>query len=255
MSIELLSRRALELINRKNRRYGLATAEKDYFLAVVSKIIYDSGLRDRLVFKGGTAIHHCYLPQYRFSEDLDFTALDKDISLEEVKAVLEAEDFITIKKEYKSKATIKFERVQYTGPLGLPNYLKVEIDFIQNVVLPAKQQEYKNPWGIQTNVSVMDIREICAEKTRACSDRAKYRDFYDLFLIFETFSPDWNEIIELIRKKEIRKPISRDSIYSKWEIALQEKSKELAGIHYTKPVADEAVKSFIDSMPFTEIKP
>ncbi|OGS20642.1 MAG: hypothetical protein A2252_00800 [Elusimicrobia bacterium RIFOXYA2_FULL_39_19] len=252
--INLLTRQDLAILNRRTLKYPLAFAEKDYFLAVVSKIIFDSPLKDKLVFKGGTAIAHCYLPQYRFSEDLDFTAIDKNISLEEVKAVLEAEDFITIKKEYKSKATIKFERVQYAGPLGLPNCLKVEIDFIQNVVLPAKQLEYKNSWGIQTNVNVMDIREICAEKTRACSDRAKYRDFYDLFLIFDLFTPDWNEIIELIKKKEIRKTISKDSIYSKWNTALQEKSKELADIHYTKPVPDEVLKEFIDRMPFIEIK-
>lgn len=34
-----------------------------------------SVLRDSLLFKGGTALKKCYFGDYRFSEDLDFTAV------------------------------------------------------------------------------------------------------------------------------------------------------------------------------------
>src|SRR3989339_1902517 len=197
-----LSRRELEVINRQNLKYPLAIAEKDYFLAIVSKITYDSPLRDKLVFKGGTALHHCYLKQMRFSEDLDFTSLDRDLKLEDVKKVFEPYDFLSVKKEYTSAATIKIERLIYNGPLGQPNSLKLEIDFIQNVVLPAKDLEYKNIWKVDTKVRTMDIREIAAEKIRATSDRARYRDFYDLFQIFKNFNPNLKEIVELIKQKE-----------------------------------------------------
>lgn len=30
---------------------------------------------------------------------------------------------------------------------------------------------------------VMDIREMCAEKIRAANERARYRDFYDLYML------------------------------------------------------------------------
>jgi predicted nucleotidyltransferase component of viral defense system len=33
-----------------------------------------SDLAAQLVFKGGTCLRKCYFPEYRFSEDLDFTA-------------------------------------------------------------------------------------------------------------------------------------------------------------------------------------
>lgn len=33
-------------------------------------------LSRRLVFKGGTCLRKCYFPGYRFSEDLDFTAIE-----------------------------------------------------------------------------------------------------------------------------------------------------------------------------------
>lgn len=73
MMIELLNREELILYSKK-LKYPLAIAEKDYFLALVSKMIFNSSLSDRLIFKGGTALHHTYLPQLRFSEDLDFSS-------------------------------------------------------------------------------------------------------------------------------------------------------------------------------------
>ncbi|MCX5782432.1 MAG: nucleotidyl transferase AbiEii/AbiGii toxin family protein [Elusimicrobia bacterium] len=254
MTISLISKQELNIINRRTLKYDLSTAEKDYFLAVVLKIIFESSLKDKLVFKGGTAIHHCYLPQYRFSEDLDFTAIDPAVTVEEIKTVLENTGYIIVKKEYRSKATIKLERVQYQGPLGLPNFLKVEIDCMQNVAIPPKKIEYKNVWGVQASVMVMDINEICAEKVRACSGRARYRDFYDLFLIFNEFNPHWDKVIELIKQKEIREPISKASVFKNWDVAIQEKKEELAQIHYSKPVGDDAVKSFIDDFPFSEFE-
>jgi predicted nucleotidyltransferase component of viral defense system len=73
MMIELLNKEKLILLN-KNLKYPLAIAEKDYFLAIVSKIIFESKMKNKLIFKGGTALHHVYLPQLRFSEDLDFSS-------------------------------------------------------------------------------------------------------------------------------------------------------------------------------------
>ena len=243
-----LSKRELEVINRQNLKYPLAIAEKDYFLALVSKIIYDSSLRDKLVFKGGTALHHCYLNQMRFSEDLDFTSLDRNIKLEDVKKIFEPYDFLEVKKEYTSNATIKLERLTYNGPLGQPNSLKLEIDFIQNVILPARDLEYKNVWKVDTKVKVMDIREIVAEKIRASSDRARYRDFYDLFQIFKNNKIDLKEIVELIKQKEIRKPISQKSMLANWKIAKQEKVGESQKIYYSEEVNDEEIESMIHGM-------
>jgi predicted nucleotidyltransferase component of viral defense system len=74
MKIDLLNRSQLELLNKRGLRYNLQDAEKDYFLAITLLIFYNSELKNDLVFKGGTAIYHCYLEQLRFSKDLDFTA-------------------------------------------------------------------------------------------------------------------------------------------------------------------------------------
>jgi len=250
---DLLTKRELEVINRKTLRYPLAIAEKDYFLCIVSKIIYDSDLSDKLVYKGGTAIYHCYLPQLRFSEDLDFTSTDKSLTLEKVKAVLESADFLEVKKEYASKATIKIERLKYDGPLGLPNSLKVEIDVLQNVVLPAREIEYKNVWRMKTKVKVMDIKEVCAEKIRATSDRSRYRDFYDLFMILKNYGLRPKDVLALLRQKEIRRTISNKLILSNWELARKGKTEELERIYYVEKVPDSKIEKMLKELKFKDI--
>lgn len=248
MAYSLLSRRELEIINRKNLRYPLAIAEKDYMLLVVMSIISNSDLKEKLIFKGGTAIHHCYLPQLRFSEDLDFTSLDKSITLETIKKLLESEDFLEIKKDFVSKATIKIERLKYSGPLELPNSLKVEIDRYQNVVLPSSIKEYKNIWGINCKVRVMDYKEICAEKLRAINERARYRDFYDLYLMLEKFKLNIKKILQILKQKETRKPISKTSILSNWKIAKNE--SKLSTVLYTKNISDSDILKMVNNIKF-----
>ncbi len=254
MKLPIISKRELEVINRQTLKYPLSIAEKDYFLTLVSQLVYNSPLRDRIIFKGGTALHHCYLDQFRFSEDLDFGSLDKTIKPEDVKAVLEQYDSLVIKKEYVSNATIKLEKVQYAGPLGMPNSLKLEIDYLQDVILPAQVLDYHNAWKVETKVSVMDIREICAEKTRTISDRARYRDFYDLFLILEKYPFDMDEILSLVRRKEIRKPITKESIFANWKLVQKDKEQEARIIYYSRPVPNEKIETMLEKLPFTVIK-
>ena len=79
-----ISQLQLQAINKRTLKYPLDIAEKDYYLTLALKLISESPLASRLVFKGGTALHHCYLPQYRFSEDLDFTTPDKTLDADTV---------------------------------------------------------------------------------------------------------------------------------------------------------------------------
>jgi len=216
MNTSIITRQQLEIINRKTLNYPLQTAEKDYFLALVTQIISKSPLGDKLVFKGGTALYHCYLEQSRFSEDLDFSSNQVNLSLEDIREIFTPVKFLVVKKDYESMATFKIERLQFAGPLALPNSLKIEIDRLQNVLLPPKLMKYNNVWGLDFEVRVMDAREICAEKIRAMSDRARYRDFYDIFLLLESQHIDLDEVITYVGRKEIRRPITKANIYNNW---------------------------------------
>ncbi len=249
----MISRQQLEIINRRTLKYPLQVAEKDYFLAEVLKIITESNLKDTLIFKGGTALHHCYLDQYRFSEDLDFSANQQPISLKEFVGIFSSTDYLTVKEEYRSGATVKIQKLQYRGPLVHQNFIKVEADFLQNVLLPPQRLSYKNVWGINFTVNVMDIKEICAEKIRAMSDRARYRDFYDLFLALEKFQPDLDEIIGYIKQKEIRKPITKASIKENWLVVGTQKEGEMVQMHYSRAVEDKQIVEMMARLPFEEI--
>lgn len=249
----MMTRQQLEIINRKSVRYPLHIAEKDYLLALVLQVITTSPLGKTLVFKGGTALHHCYLDQYRFSEDLDFSSNQTAVSLEEVRKIFQEVEFLDIKKDYLSAATVKIERLQYVGPLIQPNSLKVEIDFLQNVILPPQALAYQNVWGVDCTVAVMDIREITAEKIRAMSDRARYRDFYDMYLILDTYKIDLAEAVSLVKHKEVRRPITKANVEQNWKIVLTQKETEMGQIYYARKVDDRAIEQMIQSLPLTEI--
>ena len=253
MSIPLITRRQLEIINRKTLRYPLAIAEKDYFLALVMQIISISP-QNKLNFKGGTAIYHTYLPQLRFSEDLDFSSNQTEINPQEIKSIFTDYNFLNIKKEYLSKATYKIERLLYTGPLVQPNSLKVEIDFLQNVVLPPQKIKYRNVWGLDFQINVMDIREIVAEKIRAMNDRVRYRDFYDFAMINKKLSINLKEVIDLVKQKEIRKPISPKNIKSNWQLAKHEKQNEFQSIYFSEELNNNEITSYLSKLNFAEIK-
>ena len=59
-----------------------STIDKDWALGHFLDAIYSiPELRQSLIFKGGTCLKKCYIPDYRFSEDLDFTSINKEFKL------------------------------------------------------------------------------------------------------------------------------------------------------------------------------
>src|SRR6056297_3286130 len=58
------------------------TVDKDYVLGHFLSVFIDlPENKNKLVFKGGTALRKCYFADYRFSEDLDFTSIDPNYKL------------------------------------------------------------------------------------------------------------------------------------------------------------------------------
>jgi predicted nucleotidyltransferase component of viral defense system len=251
----MITKQDLQFANRKGKKYPLDIAEKDYCLAEAIKLISQSPLGEKIVFKGGTAIHHCYLSQHRFSEDLDFTSLDKNLQMEEVVQVLESTGDFVAKKQHESNATVKIERLVYRGILDQPGAIKVEIDRLQNVALPAVAKKYENSYGVEATVKTMQLDEIVSEKIRASSTRSRYRDFYDLYLLLEDERTDLERSIELARQKEIRKTVSPEEIRKHWQEALVESEKEKSAIYSTKIIQDTDISKMIAVFDFTPILP
>ncbi|MEW5706812.1 MAG: nucleotidyl transferase AbiEii/AbiGii toxin family protein [Actinomycetota bacterium] len=245
MKIDLISRAQLSIANKNNLRYPLAIAEKDYLLAVVLQIIYSSPLKNTLIFKGGTAIHHLYLNQLRFSEDLDFATAEA-LTIDDIRETFDPYDFLEIVKFYPSDFALKIERLKFAGPLEQPNSIKIDIDLTQRLVLPAIKAEYQNIYGVPVTVRAMDLREICAEKVRAVNERARYRDFYDLALSMKEHELDPKEIIEILKQKELRKPLSKNSIMENLEITEEARRSGAENLYYREELALDEIMKVLD---------
>jgi len=114
--------------------------------------------------------------------------------------------------------------------------------------------KFNNVWGLDFKVRVMDEREICAEKIRAMSDRARYRDFYDLFLLNETHLINLQEVVSYIGKKEIREPITKANIIRNWAVVGTQKAEEMSQIYYSRKIEAALLENMIDGLPFNEIR-
>lgn len=196
-NISLLSNR---LARGGGRRIPEAVLERDYCLAWFLVGLSRTPLREKLAFKGGTAIKCCYFGDYRFSEDLDFT-LTEDVPFETLRAEL---DPVFKEVQRASGVEIRFERedrerhwnshtfyLAYVGPLPThsASEVKVDVTIRERLVLPLVERpvircydEYED-LPDDAAVRVYSLEEICVEKVVALGDRARNepRDLYDIW--------------------------------------------------------------------------
>ena len=68
----------------------------------------------------------------------------------------------------------------------------------------------------------MQLPEIAAEKIRASATRARYRDFYDLYLLLEQPDTDVAQALNILQRKEIRAIVDPVAMAANWRQAQQE---------------------------------
>ena len=152
-------------IQNKAREVGVRDQqiEKDYILSwILQGIAHHEKLSTTITFKGGTVLKKVYFEDYRFSEDLDFTLFDSDISNEQI-----FEWFSEVFEYIRDEANIPLEiidnnehedgginfYISYVGPLGgIGANKRVKVDIskseqlqfepvIQNTFLGYSDQE------------------------------------------------------------------------------------------------------------------
>lgn len=115
--------------------------EKDYIIGwILRGISQNQTLLNKLAFKGGTALRKVYYPDYRLSEDLDFTAINQ-ISSEELK-----NNFNQL-LEYVFDLIIKMEYKRY-DPYTFVNKVK------------GKKEKLKNGWNKNLSDQIQEIPEF-----------------------------------------------------------------------------------------------
>jgi len=165
-----------------------------------------SPLGESLVFKGGTALSKLYFPDiWRFSEDLDFTATEQlpDIerTLESALADIEAESGISFEVRNMHTAGEPVEYVQYDAVLGQKNTTGLDITFDEPLVYPIVDHDHAYKDVPAFNLPAYRIDEIFVKKLRSLFQRARARDYYDVYRLLEQESFDDTEIVTALREK------------------------------------------------------
>ncbi len=203
------------------RRLPEAVLERDYCLAWFLVALARTPLRERLVFKGGTAIKRCYLGDYRFSEDLDFT-LAAETPFETIRQEL---DPVFTEVRRASAITFRFARddrqthanshtfyLGYEGPLPATTAgreVKVDLTVRERFTFPIKNRPvlrgYEEFSDIpeDAKIRVYALEEIVTEKVVALLDRARNepRDLYDVWRLVVGGHVDLADLAHAIEEK------------------------------------------------------
>lgn len=210
------------------------TVDKDYVLGHFLSSFYDH-YGDELIFKGGTCLRKCYFPNYRFSEDLDFSSIDNKFELKK-------SDLISICTQLEEKTGIQFHqeniiplvskdifkgyqvKIKYWGAnhsrhdeppskIKWTTKIKLEISTDELCVQPFENKkvihQYSDRLPGANKITCYSIDEIISEKLRSLVQRSYSapRDIYDIYYLTQYFtSDDWNRIKPIfIRKMEHKK--------------------------------------------------
>ncbi len=258
-------------LRRRARKTGfnVATMEKDYALTWLLSGIYweDSKLRDILIFKGGTAIRKIYFPEWRLSEDLDFTIM-QEINPSDLKKGFE-EVFLSINK--RSNITYSFSAfnageyaifadVQFLGPIGFKNKIAHDISLKEKMVEEPLRMNVKPEYEDipEFEVLVYSPNEILVEKLRSILQRGKARDYYDVWRLMKEKSFNQDKIRELlIMKCQITEvEFKPDLIFDKNRLSEAQKFWTIALARLTKNLPDfeSVVKDLRLMLDFMQVR-
>lgn len=192
--------------------FDVVTLEKDYALTWLLSGIYskDSQLRSVLVFKGGTAIRKVYFPEWRLSEDLDFTIIEK------VEAEVVKKGFESIFKSINGSSGITFSlgdfdrtrygifvNVQFVGPLQYKNKIAHDMSLIEKMVEKPARIKVKPEYADvpEFEATVYSLNEVISEKIRSMLQRTRARDYYDVWRLMKEKNPNAKIVKDLLIRK------------------------------------------------------
>lgn len=213
-----------------------STIDKDWVLGHFLNAMYSFGdIRENFIFKGGTCLHKCFYDDYRFSEDLDFTLLNKEFVVDQSfinKIIRKAQGYSAI-QFYVTKVESQIHRdipqgykveIKFWGADHNPNQrplpasrwqtgIHLDISFSEQLVLPSVVRQIKHPYpdvAMVINEAVCyDLKELVAEKIRALLQRNRPRDIYDVwFLGFGLPEDDLPVIKNLLFEKSHQKNLT-----------------------------------------------
>ena len=198
----------------------------DYSLSwLLAALFSTEGVAEDLRFKGGTCLRKCYFPGYRFSEDLDFTAVGAlaptrltswveaamrwSVECDGPDFAVAPYRFEVVEDEY-GKELYQL-RLYFRGPLqwaGSPQAIRMDVTRAEKLLLPAEARPITHAYSdapllAGTEVICYPLLEILAEKVRAVSGQRRFaisRDLYDIHNLVQT-RPDVERLASILPDK------------------------------------------------------
>ncbi len=219
----------------KKLRMEEVVMDKDWILGHFLNAMFSfPDISESFVFKGGTCLKKNYFQDYRFSEDLDFTLLNKDFNIDKSffdKILKLAEQNSGAKFHLKNIKPQTYNDIPqgyevtilFWGAFHKPNQdvlpvnrwqtkIKLDISFSEKVILKPDQHTIFHPYSdaeiITSIVPIYPLSEIVAEKLRSLMQRNRPRDIYDLHYLSKIMKNDsYAEILKLLKQKSESKDI------------------------------------------------
>ena len=227
--------------------------EKDYIISwILTGIASNELLFNNLLFKGGTILKKFYFSDYRYSEDLDFTLLDNEITKHALKEAFNAA-FEYIKEETNitlsmsdfgehETENINFY-INYVGPLGgsgANKQIKVDISLDELLQFDIKERKMIEKYSDHKTccLKCYPLEEIITEKLRSLLSRQQPRDFYDLWYLSEFEKMEMCDYVVEFKAKAKHKGLDPEHLEkrlekilpafkSRWESSIKEQIKDL----------------------------
>lgn len=182
--------------------------DRDHALGVVlAALAVREDLSTNWVFKGGTCLRKMHFADYRFSEDLDFTA-EARVAVEDVRARITAvagiarplgvdlavaDARIEVVDDSYGRESVQ-ARVPYQGALrmGSRPAIQFHISADEKIALPPETRsllhDYEDADTLEGRLRCYRLEEILAEKLRAVGGQRRFavaRDLYDIGQLVE----------------------------------------------------------------------
>ena len=173
-------------------------AENEIVLTYLLQLMAERGILDKLAFKGGTCLRKMFIGSGgRFSTDLDFTRVEEHDHEDVILAMMEAfeQPFHGIQfgvpddSYYETQDGLSWgvnPVYAHDWNPGGQNQIRLQVSRREVPTLPPSrnaqrvQSYFRHLPFDPVDITCLALPEIIAEKIRACYQRSKARDIYDL---------------------------------------------------------------------------
>ena len=144
-------------------------------------------IEDEFYLTGGTALSRFY-QEKRYSDDLDFFTNNStrfNFAVKNILALLSETFSIETDLDSRDFVRIKIDE-------------QLQVDFVNDRV-----PRYKEPRVLDNGYKIDTIENILSNKITAVIGRDNPKDIFDIYLICQHYSIDWQEILDSAQKKSV----------------------------------------------------